>query len=124
MNTYEMHKEAIMELVASSAHQRVRPSDVKQWIARKFEASTYTANEILKDLVREGDLVYAYRDPCSYVEIPGNGCDGAHHAARPMKVVADAKGNPWLCDDAFQEAEGFSGLGCWECGGLAFTRSG
>jgi len=28
------------------------------------------AHGVLKDLVDEGELVYAYRDPCSYVESP------------------------------------------------------
>ena len=71
---------------------------------------------------KTGDVVYTYRDPCSYVEIPCNGCEGGHRPARPMKVVEDAMGSPWLCDSAVAEADEYTGV-CWDCGSLAFTRS-
>jgi len=30
----------------------------------------FTTQQALNDLVREGELVFTYRDPCSYVEMP------------------------------------------------------
>jgi len=111
-----------MELVAGAAHQRVRPNDVEQTLAQEFDVTVTEVNESIKELVAKDDLVYSYRDPCSYVEIPCNGCDGAHHAARPMHVVTDADGNSWLCDDDV-DSSGDLSKQCWDCGEMAFTRA-
>lgn len=46
-----------------------------------------------------------------------------HHAARPMKVVADDKGCRWICDADVDESEDLEKQGCWRCGDLAFTRN-
>lgn len=46
-----------------------------------------------------------------------------HHAARPMKVVFDREGSPWLCDKAADEKTDLENQGCWRCGDLAFTRN-
>ena len=123
MNEYEMHRERVMELVGSAPNQRMRPIDLTRQLAQESGLSAYVVNEIIKDLVEEADLVYAYRDPCSYVEIPCNGCEGGHHAARPMKVVMDSKGSPWLCDKEFDGRECLLAENCWDCGELPFTRS-
>jgi streptogramin lyase len=45
-----------------------------------------------------------------------------HHAARPMKVVADEDGTRWLCDEEVDERMDLRKQGCWQCGELAFTR--
>jgi hypothetical protein len=45
-----------------------------------------------------------------------------HHAARPMKVVADNMGTRWLCDKEVDERKDLRKQGCWQCGELAFTR--
>lgn len=124
MTGFEQLKESLMEMVSSSRHQRLRPTDAKQALAREMGLSTFSVNEALKALVEEGELVYSYRDPCSYVEIPCNGCEGAHRAARPMRVVADVEGNRWLCDDGVTLGDSQPGLGCWECGTQNFTRAG
>ncbi len=123
MNAYETQRDRLMEVVAAAKNQRIRPNEVKQQVAKEFNISVYQVNEMIKDLIEQEELVYAYRDPCSYVEIPCNGCDGGHRAARAMKVVMDARGNPWLCDDTVQHVEGLENLACWDCGELAFTRS-
>jgi hypothetical protein len=124
MNAYEMLQESIMDLVATSRHQRIRPIDAIRTLKRRHDVSTFAINDALEDLVREGKLVYSYRDPCSYVEIPCNGCDGGHQAARPMRVVTDAHGNRWLCDVDVDGSDYLPGASCWECGDLSFTRSG
>ncbi len=59
-----------MELIASSSNQRLRPNEVKQLLAREFDISTAAVKAVFKQLVDGGDLVYSYRDPCSYLEIP------------------------------------------------------
>ncbi len=123
MTAYDVQRERLLDLVATAPNQRIRPSELSQKLAQEIGSSTFVANELIKHTVAEGDLVYAYRDPCSYVEIPCNGCEGGHRAARPMRVFADSKGNPWLCDDDVTDAEGLGGTSCWNCGEVAFTRS-
>ncbi len=123
-NEYDVLKERIMELVANSKEQRLRPIHATQTITRERDASAFEVNAALKDLIEEGELVYSYRDPCSYVEIPCNGCDGKHHAARPMHVVTDGSGNRWLCDANVEPGGYLPDGSCWECGSLNFTRAG
>ena len=45
-----------------------------------------------------------------------------HHAARPMKIIKDEKGEPWLCDENVDPEKDLRKQGCWNCGDLAFTR--
>jgi hypothetical protein len=122
MNDFEALKQKILELVATSRDQRLRPIRAAQTISRERAASTFTVHEALRDLVDEGELVYTYRDPCSYLEIPCNGCNGQHHAARPMEVVTDGSGNRWLCDADVEPGHHLPDRSCWECGSLGFTR--
>ncbi len=123
MTEHEQMKEKLLDLVASSPNQRLRPIDAEQIVAQEFDLSTSAINEVVKGLVEDGELVYTYRDPCSYLEIPCNGCDGGHRAARPMTVVTDHEGNPWICDDVSNPLVDHTGGACWECGSLAFTRA-
>ena len=123
MNDYEKMKEKALELVASSNNQRMQPSWLKQTLSSELDVSQFVANEVIEDLVEAGELVYAYRDPDSYVEIPCNGCDGDYRAARPMKVVADGGGGLWLCDADVEPGYSLSASGCWECGSMEFTRA-
>ncbi|MGC8763213.1 MAG: hypothetical protein ACP5VN_06205 [Acidobacteriota bacterium] len=46
-----------------------------------------------------------------------------HVAARPMKVVMDEKGCPWLCDADVNPHEDLASQGCWRCSEVAFTRN-
>ncbi len=73
MNEYDVLKKRIMELVTTSKNQRMRPNDAKQTLARELDVSPFSVKKAVRELVEEGDLVYAYRDPCSYLEIPCNG---------------------------------------------------
>ncbi len=122
VNEYKLLKMKIMELVADSKDQRVRPNDARQTLTHELGTSPFVVGEAVKELVEEGDLVYTYRDPCSYVEIPCNGCDGVHHTARPMHVITDRGGNRWLCDAEVNLTDDLPGQ-CWECGEMAFTRA-
>jgi len=119
-NTLKMR---IMDFVASSKNQRARPIEAKQTLAQQLDTSQFAVNAAVEELVEDEELVYSYRDPCSYIEIPCNGCDGAHRAARPMHVVADDRGNPWLCDASAELTDDLPGQ-CWPCEDMAFTRGG
>ena len=124
MNEYELLKERIMELVAMSKNQRMLSRDANQTLMRKLDISTFTVNEAVEQLVKEGDLVYANHDSYSYVEIPCNGCDGGHRAARPMQVVTDGNGNRWLCDKGINSNMNLKAQGCWRCEDVAFPMGG
>jgi hypothetical protein len=123
-NEYDLFKMRIVELVATSKNQRIRPIHAIQTLTRERDISASAVKGALEKLVNEGELVYTYRDPCSYVEIPCNGCDGEHLAARPMKTVIDDSGNAWLCDADIKSSDYLYGQNCWEYGSLNFTRSG
>ena len=124
MRLQEDMKTRTMELVISAKDQRLRPRELERTITHEFNTSRSLAHDVIKDLIKEGELVYAYRDPCSYVEFPCDGCQGGHQAARPMKIVKDGKGDPWLCDAEAASLGDLPGQGCWSCGELPFTRSG
>jgi len=73
MTEGEVMRERLLELVASASNQRLRPIEARQELAGEFDISRSAVNGLVRALVEEGELVYAYRDPCSYLEIP---CDG------------------------------------------------
>ena len=123
MTEYDALKERIMDLVATSKDQRLRPLDVARTLASELDVSLFTVHAAVRDLVDNEELVYAYRDPSSYVEIPCNGCDGGHRAARPMQIVTDGSGNTWICDAEVEPGDSAAGHGCWQCGSLSFTRA-
>jgi len=58
-------------------------------------------------------------------ELEGNFDDSmrTHRAARPMKVVFDRDGNPWICDASVDDSRDLKKQGCWRCGEKAFTRN-
>ena len=58
--------------------------------------------------IKHGDTVYVGMEP--------------HKAARPMKVVVDNNGCPWLCDNNVDESKDLKDQGCWRCAELPFTR--
>jgi len=123
MNDYETLKERILEMVTSAPNQRMRPTEVSRRLSKESGVSVSLAREVLKHIVEEQDLVYVYRDPNSFVEFPCNGCEGGHKPARPMKVVIDSKGNPWLCDESVRGRDNLAAKDCWDCGALPFTRT-
>ena len=70
MHAYEMHRALLMEMVADAHNQRIRPGELGRRLAHEIGASISVANEIIKQIIATGDLVYTYRDPCSFVELP------------------------------------------------------
>jgi hypothetical protein len=117
MNAHEETKERILEEVWTAENQRVRPAVLERKLAHERGLALSSIKDAVNDLVAEGLLVYAYRDPCSYLEIP---TEEAHHAARPMEVIPDKFGEYWLCDAHADRQGDLAGQGCWRCGDLAF----
>ncbi|MFC2171414.1 hypothetical protein ACFLU6_02135 [Acidobacteriota bacterium] len=120
MNLLDKIKEEIIVLISNSKKRRVRPLELKKTVSSKLRLPGSLVKEALDDLVKSRELVFTYRDPCSYVEIP-NGTK--HVAARPMKVVEDATGDTWICDADVDPSRDLAKQGCWRCGSLAFTRN-
>ena len=63
-------KRQIMTLVSEAENQRRRPHELHESLLHSSGVSRSAIQQALNDLVREGNLVFTYRDPCSYVEIP------------------------------------------------------
>jgi transcription initiation factor IIE alpha subunit len=76
MPTIEEVKERIMGLVTLAAMQKVRPITIEKTIAEEKGISMREVREALTALTREDRLVYTYRDPCSYVELPAGARPG------------------------------------------------
>jgi len=119
MNDLKQLNDEVMAEVLGREQQRVRPQDVESVVSAKLGVSKPTVREAIYDLVENGDLVFAYHDPHHYLEIPAV---EAHHAARPMKVITDADGEPWICDAGVDPSSDLEGQGCWRCRDLPFTR--
>jgi hypothetical protein len=71
MSEYERLKSEIIKLVTGASSQRVRPHDLGKISSTNLGVSVHTAQQALHELVREGKLIFTYRDPCTYVETPG-----------------------------------------------------
>ncbi len=111
----------IMVMVSSAKEQRARPHELQKTLSKKFDVPMSRVQKALAHLVEEEKLVFTYRDPCSYVEIPYS---ETSVSARPMKVLVDSTGEPWICDADVDPSVDLAGQGCWRCGDLGFTRSG
>ncbi len=70
MTGYETQRERLIELVATAKNQRLMPGEASRKLANALGLTTWGANEIIKRTIAEGALVYAYREPISYVELP------------------------------------------------------
>ena len=121
MNETEQIEKEILMLVSFSKEQRLRPNAVEKELVRKLGISLSRIKLVLNDLVKKRELVYTYRDPYSYLEIPR--LEVKTKAARPMKVVIDEKGEPWICDSDVDPSRDLAEQGCWQCGDMAFTRN-
>ena len=118
MNASEETREKVKEAVWAAPDQRIRPIDLGRKLDQEHGLGASTIKDAVDELVGDGELVYTYRDPCSYVEIPDA---QSHHAARPMKVIPDRSGEYWICDQNVDPSGDLAEQGCWRCGDLAFT---
>jgi hypothetical protein len=118
---FEQVKEDIYDIVMHSEHMRIRSNDLEKSVSRKYGMHRYVVAELLKDMLEEERLVFSYRDPCSYVEIPPA---KPQRAARPMEIVRDKNGDCWLCDKGVDPEKDLKEQGCWQCAGqeMPFTR--
>ena len=120
MNAHEETKERIMEAVSGAPDQRIRPIDLERKLKKEHGLAPAALKDVLKELMGEEELVFTYRDPCNYVEIPAA---ESHHAARPMRVLQDKSGESWICDADVDSSGDLAEQGCWRCRDLAFTAS-
>ena len=120
---YEKIRNDIWDIVMHSEGMRVRPNELEKAVSHKYAVDRRAARGILKGLLDEETLVFSYRDPCSFIEIPHA---RPHKPARPMEIVRDKNGYCWLCDKGVDPKKDLGEQGCWQCGGLEmpFTRNG
>ncbi len=119
MNQFEQIKEEVLLLVYSARYQRQRPHEVEKILSKKLGVSLFIVKEALEDLVEQGELVFTYRDPCSYIEVPSaGGIRGVHS----MKVVVDENGEPWICEAGVDPSQNLAEQGGWRHKKMVFTR--
>jgi len=70
MDSLKLTKEQIMKMVSGAGNQRIRPFVLEKFLSKEMGVSIPAVKKALKDLIQEERLVFTYRDPCSYVEIP------------------------------------------------------
>ena len=100
-----------MELVIDAEHQRQRPYLLVKTVSENSGVPIFWVKKVLENLVKERKLVFTYRDPCSFVEIP---IDDISRGVNPMKVVVDKEGNPWICDQEVDPSGDLAEQGCWQ----------
>ena len=119
MNQFDQIKEEVLFLVSSAKYQRMRPHEVEKNLSKKLGVSLFMVKEALEDLVEQRELVFTYRDPSSYVEVPSaGGLPGAH----PMKVVMDDNGEPWICEADVDPSQNLAEQGGWRYKKMAYSR--
>jgi hypothetical protein len=70
MEHAEQMRNRILGLIAEAKDQRFRPIELKRVLEEKFQYSMFSVQKTLNEMVSNGDLIFTYRDPCNYVEIP------------------------------------------------------
>ena len=104
-------RKKIMEMITTAENQRQRPYSVLKTVSTNLGVPIFKVKRALEDLLKERKLVFTYRDPCSFVEIPIN---DVPPGSRPMKVVVDSKGSPWICDHGVDPTKDLAEQGCWQ----------
>jgi DNA-binding FadR family transcriptional regulator len=111
MSQTEQIRKSILGMVKATVEQRQSPNEVMDRLAAEFGVSMSRVREALNDLIREGELVFTYRRPFTYVEIP---YERKPRGSRPMKVITDTEGNPWICDYDVDPSGDLAAQGCWQ----------
>lgn len=120
MTQSEQIRKKIMEMVTAAEDQRQRPHSVVMAVSSDLEIPIFRVKKVLENLVKERKLVFTYRDPCSFVEMPFK--DMAR-GAPPMKVVQDDEGNPWICAHDVNPSKDLAAQGCWQLSEEDTTQS-
>ena len=111
MDQSERIREKIMEMVIAAKDQRQRPHSLVKTVSDNWGVPIFRVKKVLENLIKERKLVFTYRDPCSFVEIPINDMSRGSH---PKKVVVDEEGNPWICDYEVDPSRDLAEQGCWQ----------
>jgi hypothetical protein len=101
----------IMEIVTAAEDQRQRPFSVVKTVSDTLGVPIFRVKKALESLIKERRLVFTYRDPCSFVEIP---IKEIPRRSPPMKVVVNGKGNPWICNQHADPSKDLAAQGCWQ----------
>jgi len=102
----------IMVMVSGARDQRLRPHEIQKVLAVKYAVPLSSVKRALESLVEREKLVFTYRDPCSFVEIP---CADVNSGVRSLKVVVDDDGESWICDADVDPSMDLPEMGCWRC---------
>ena len=73
MNQYRRLKEETLHLVSDAPDERLTPHEAAHVLSHALRVSWWTVQQAFRDLVEEGDLVYTYRDPTSFLERSSHG---------------------------------------------------
>ena len=111
MSQSEQIRKEIMEMVTTAKNRRLRPYSMVRTVSNNLGVPIFRVKKVLEDLLKERKLVFTYRDPCSFIEIPINDIT---RGSRAMKVVVDGKGNPWICTHDVDPSEDLAAQGCWQ----------
>lgn len=111
MGQSEQIREKILDMVKVAKSQRRNIHEVMSSLSTEFGISVIRVREALNDLIREKELVFTYRDPFTYVEIP---CQDWPSRSRPLKVLVDEHGDPWICDCDVDPSGDLAEQGCWQ----------
>ena len=113
MSQSKQIRNKIMEMVMAAKDQRQRPYSLVKTVADNSGVPIFRVKKVLENLIKERKLVFTYRDPCSFIEIP---IHNMSRGSRPMKVVVDGKGSPWICDHGVDPTKDLTEQGCWQLG--------
>jgi len=111
MDQSEQIRQKIMEMVIAAEGQRQRPHSLVKTVSDNSGVPIFRVKKVLENLIKERKLVFTYRDPCSFVEIPINDTSRGSHF---MKVVVDEEGNPWICHHNVDPSKDLAEQGCWQ----------
>ena len=111
MGQAEQIREKILDMVKVAKSQRRNIYEVMRSLSAEFGVSVIRVREALNDLIREKELVFTYRNPFTYVEIP---CQDWPSGSRPLKVLVDDHGDPWICDCDVDPSGDLAEQGCWQ----------
>lgn len=111
MGQAEQIREKILDMVKGAKSQRRNIHEVMRSFSTEFGVSLIRVREVVNDLIREKELVFTYRDPFTYVEIP---CQDWPSRSRPLKVLLDDHGDPWICDCDVDPSGDLAEQGCWQ----------
>jgi len=120
MINLEQIKDEVMLLVFGATRHQARPQEIERTLSADLDVPRSRVREAMRSLVDEGELAFGHQDPFDYLRIAPT---PEHHAARPLRVVLDEAGVPWICDEGVDRTGDLPGQGCWACGDLAFTAS-